>query len=702
MTLQNDIVSRRIAEFGESYQEFTGEATINSRLHYQLQRGSMPDTRTPKTRPRPKVADGISTGRVFWIGTLLILFSAFFGTYAFVVVQALLWTQTSLLRGPVVILFALVLLNLLVRRLARRFSLSQAELLVVYGMVCIGTCAAGIGFVQFLVNQMASPFYYVSKNPQWESQLWPHIPSWLGPRAPEVIAPFYRGNDTFYQAPILAGWAIPVLAWSAFIFTLFWTLLCILTLLRRQWIEEERLTFPLVALPMEMTDMHTPGGFWKNRLMWAGFLVAGLAESLNFLHFLYPAVPMLPIKPVGPNILDQNLTTFPWNQMGQFRLAFYPFAIGIAYLLPLDMSFSCWFFYLCVKAANIMSAMMGYSEGGGGGTANRAPYLREQSVGAFIALALLSVWMARRALARAWQEVKRPTGADRNELMSFRLAFVGGGAGLVLLMGFLVAAGLPLQVVALYLFFYFCFAITLTRIVSEVGAGWAFGPNWTATTLTTDVFGANSLSDRTITIFQGYTNWMSADLRDNPMPQQAQALKTGQLAEASPRRFLWPLVWACAFGVFCAFWAHLHVYYIYGASSSKVRPWLQSVAVAPFRDAMTMLSTPTQRDVTGIIASLFGAVILLVLSALRQRFTSWPFHPIGYAVATTNSLDYFWFPFFLAWIAKGVTLRYGGIQMYRRFLPFFLGLILGDYVVPALWGLGGMLTGNQQYMAFPH
>jgi hypothetical protein len=49
-----------------------------------------------------------------------------------------------------------------------------------------------------------------------------------------------------------------------------------------------------------------------------------------------------------------------------------------------------------------------------------------------------------------------------------------------------------------------------------------------------------------------------------------------------------------------------------------------------------------------------------------------------------------------------VTLRYGGIQLYRRFLPFFLGLILGDYVVPSLWGLGGMLTGNQQYMAFPH
>ena len=89
-------------------------------------------------------------------------------------------------------------------------------------------------------------------------------------------------------------------------------------------------------------------------------------------------------------------------------------------------------------------------------------------------------------------------------------------------------------------------------------------------------------------------------------------------------------------------------------------------------------------------------------TTLRQRLTWWPFHPIGYALATTSSLDYFWCPFFLAWVAKAVTIRYGGIQLYRRFLPFFLGLILGDYVVPALWGLGGMLTNNQQYMAFPH
>jgi hypothetical protein len=94
--------------------------------------------------------------------------------------------------------------------------------------------------------------------------------------------------------------------------------------------------------------------------------------------------------------------------------------------------------------------------------------------------------------------------------------------------------------------------------------------------------------------------------------------------------------------------------------------------------------------------------LAITISRLRLGLAWWPFHPLGYALATTDSMDYMWCPFFVAWLAKYFTVRYGGIKAYRISLPFFLGLILGDYVVPALWGLWGMATGHQQYMAFPH
>jgi hypothetical protein len=654
----------------------------------------------------------IRRGIVFVLGSLLLVINAYFGTYAYVVAQAMLWTQTSLPRGPVVMLFALVVFNLLVIKVTRLFSrgrtgtgaaLSQQELVVLYAMLCMGTCAAGYGFVQQLINQIVAPFYadFATSSSKFKDLIQPNVPSWLAPRDPEVLNGFFRGNSTLYSEVALKGWLIPVLAWTAFFFAIFWTLLCATTLMRRSWIEEERLTFPLVLLPLEMTESGGDSPFWKNRLMWAGFLIAGLLESFYFLNFLFPAIPSIPIKPgMGVNEVGALFTTRPMNAMGRLTLAFYPFAIGIGYLLALDVSFSCWFLYLMSKASLVFCAAVGLSEGGSG-PSNRAPFLREQSVGAFIGLAVFSAWAARRTLARAWEEMKKPTGYDRQELMSYRLAIIGGGAGLLAMAGFLVAMGFSPLMSVIFVFTYVCFALTLARIVSEAGAGWAWAPPWSPASFTGDSIGVNQLSNRQITMLYGYTSFMS-DMRDNPMPQQMQAMKIGQGAELNARAFLGPLVWASLLGIFCAFWAHLDLYYVFGAATAKVRPALSGSATGASRLAVTMMTTPTFQDVIGLTAAGAGALIAVGLSFARQMLPWWPLHPLGYALSTTTSMEYMWCPFLIAWIAKRVTIKYGGIKAYRTALPFFLGLILGDYVVPSLWGLFGLATNSQQYMAFPH
>ena len=45
-------------------------------------------------------------------------------------------------------------------------------------------------------------------------------------------------------------------------------------------------------------------------------------------------------------------------------------------------------------------------------------------------------------------------------------------------------------------------------------------------------------------------------------------------------------------------------------------------------------------------------------------------------------------------------LRYGGLKSYRRSLPFFLGLVLGDYVTGALWSLIGVFGNVPAYGIF--
>ncbi len=265
-----------------------------------------------------------------------------------------------------------------------------------------------------------------------------------------------------------------------------------------------------------------------------------------------------------------------------------------------------------------------------------------------------------------------------------------------------MAAGLAPIVACLFVFVYLLVAITLARIVSEAGAGWAWAPNWSPVTFTSEAIGVTNLSAREITVLIGYLSWTN-DMRDNPLPQTMAGMKLAQGGDVNPRAYLKPLIFATAFGVLLAFWAHLDIYYTYGSATAKVRPAISGMnATGAARAAASLISTPTKPDAPGLLAALVGMAIAVAFFLLRARLPWWLLHPLGYALATTNSMEYMWCPFLIAWLAKLITLRYGGIRAYRAALPFFLGLILGDYVIPTLWGVFGMLTGYQQYMAFPH
>ena len=96
-------------------------------------------------------------------------------------------------------------------------------------------------------------------------------------------------------------------------------------LLRRQWAEHEKLSYPITQLPLSLTA--DPVGFFKNRLMWLGFVVVAGLDIWNGVAFLQPLVPTLPIK--GLHVV--TFTTSPWRAMGGISVAFYPFVVGLMY-----------------------------------------------------------------------------------------------------------------------------------------------------------------------------------------------------------------------------------------------------------------------------------------------------------------------------------------------------------------------------------
>lgn len=56
-----------------------------------------------------------------------------------------------------------------------------------------------------------------------------------------------------------------------------------------------------------------------------------------------------------------------------------------------------------------------------------------------------------------------------------------------------------------------------------------------------------------------------------------------------------------------------------------------------------------------------------------------------------------WLPFSLAWAAKLIVLRYGGIRLYRESLPLIFGGVIGDYVAGGVTTLIGCFTGVSAY-----
>ena len=80
-----------------------------------------------------------------------------------------------------------------------------------------------------------------------------------------------------------------------------------------------------------------------------------------------------------------------------------------------------------------------------------------------------------------------------------------------------------------------------------------------------------------------------------------------------------------------------------------------------------------------------------VLGAVRLRFWWWPLHPVGYMLANLSwGMNRHYLQFFVGWAAKTNVLRWGGLRLYRRTMPIAVGVIVGDQVNSALWGLASV------------
>ena len=183
------------------------------------------------------------------------------------------------------------------------------------------------------------------------------------------------------------------------------------------------------------------------------------------------------------------------------------------------------------------------------------------------------------------------------------------------------------------------------------------------------------------------------------MPHQLEAFKMSEAAGMNNRRLFIAMMLAAVAAIIATFWVDLSLIYREGATSrlTAFRLWVGS---GSFNRLQQWLSYPREPDLIRVSFMGVGIFAMFLLRVLRMKFLFWPFHPAGYALAVSFAIDYFWFPLFLSWLLKSVILGYGKIRGYQRAVPFFLGLILGDFVMGGLWMIFGVITRQQVYMFF--
>jgi hypothetical protein len=186
------------------------------------------------------------------------------------------------------------------------------------------------------------------------------------------------------------------------------------------------------------------------------------------------------------------------------------------------------------------------------------------------------------------------------------------------------------------------------------------------------------------------------DLRCASMPHQVEGLRMGGTAGVSLRQLTWAMVAGVIVAIAVAWWGGLYIWYSLGAAT-KTDWWRTEMGMTPFLNLRAQLTTPPQINFAAASFDLVGFGVTCLLAFLRVRFLGFPLHPVGYAMANTEVWGQLPMPFFLAWLIKTLVLRYGGMRLYRKSLPLFLGLILGDMVNGGFYNLLAAVVNMRVY-----
>ncbi len=581
-------------------------------------------------------------------------------------------------------LLSLLLICQVPLKLARSgWGLTRGELITVTVMMMVAAAIPTRGVTGMLLPMITGIHYYASAENKWAELLHPHVAEWTLVDDPEALVGLYEGGvDTIPWG----SWLPALLGWMLFYTAFYLTLVSLLTILRRQWVEHERLPFPMAQVPLELfRDKEGEAGVpavLQKASTWFGFAVPVLVGSLQGLQHYFAQIPTLTLS------TQVTISTGVGLRVGvNFLMQ------GFAYFINTSMALSLWVFYLLIVVERRLLEVMGVTTAKADLGQWTEPILGHQSMGALTVLVIGGLWAARGHLRTVWRKAVGvdPSIDDSAEIMSYRSAMIGCGCGVIGMSVWLWQAGVPWWIAPTIVLAALVIFSGLTRAIAEGGLP-TISPAMAPAGFVISTVGVPALGVAGV-LATGHTLIWSGEMLVFMMAPLATGLRLASETAGCRRRLLWGIAAAMLITLVVSVWFTLHLAYEHGGVNLH-RQFFRTFPQYPATFALQQLDSPAGPDLNGSLWILGGGAVMGLLMVGRHHFVGWPLHPLGFAVAAGWTMSVLWSSIMLAWLIKSLVLRLGGARTFERTKPFFLGLVLGQLVVGGLWLAIDSLTGT--------
>ncbi len=594
----------------------------------------------------------------------------------------------------------------------RRNLLTGKELLVSWSLMVLLSGIAWTGLARTFFINLTAPFHFATVENRWQEILYPFLPQVWFPQSKSAIVDFYNGLtggrqmgwlEVFRNVPWDA-WLGPLLGWTGFVVLCYIVLICMVSLLSKQGLYNERMNFPLLQVPLlmqEAFDRNELGRFLRNRFLLVGLMLPVCLHLINGLNFYNPSIPSIPtLILAGPYFPKHGL----FSGFYKLKIYIYPAFIGFAFLTSKQTSFSFWLFYiagalliglLSIFGLNIPAAALGVTFGP---TISRPEEI--QMVGAYLVFFVFLAWLARfhfRDILQKGFSFKKEENLQY-EWLSTRLAFWGVAVGGLGIMAWGYYFGIPFLFSFVIIGAFFLFTLVATRVICQGGIAY-----FTLTAAPLDgiiaIFGTKFFTGLGLAAAGVVQKVLFVDLRESLMPSLLHTRKVTDKTANNNRIFLIILLTLIA-GIVVSFLAMLLLCYKFGVRELEL-DWATRTTVAVYDDVYSLIESPVEPSKWIAIFTLTGAVVMLVLVICYHRFFWWPIHPIGYLTAYSSAMRILWFSFFVGWLCNALCMRYGGVGLFKKLRNFFIGLIIGDFLMAGSWAIYGLFS-YSSYLVLPN